>query len=369
MRRAHRQIAQDMRRAVVLRSICKHAILLPEAENAYAYSKKYYPFRFSYPLETWLSVEEKARPPVVRPVVSPPFDHSLESFFLSYLMPVLEGVIKRHPFEPFFLNRKLTSDYRWTGEGEPRQRPALRAEVLGSEIALWDRFYQKFTFTQSSDTIRLAERRFFDREIFISRWQESLRSFRWQGGIKSLWVYPASHSDSTAIVSLNFDLTARNNDIFLRAIGAVCKAFKGLSFSLQAGTERTMIARVNGLSRTAVLDPWLLKHQGVCLQGDEGVRAFIIEPPLAVVQEKFRETLLYAFYSFLWRPAYPYAFYRLCFTFDRLCTHKELMFDQDALAGIYGKEFIREQEFDARRDTERLLSFLKERHGFDMFGR
>ena len=144
-------------------------------------------------------------------------------------------------------------------------------------------------------------------------------------------------------------------------------AFEGLEFRLQVGTEESMRARLTGLSRVSLIDPWLFKAAGCCLFGDERVRNDIHEPSIEQVREKLKEYLLYLSYRvFALRP-YPYALYSLAFSLDQLFRRRELILDEDELGECYGKAFLPQSRLQSSEGRRRFLDAWRELHSFDLF--
>jgi len=368
LREAHKQIGWDPGgEENILKHLFKDFIVLPASNNAYRLCERYYPLRANYPMSSWLPLDQETP---VHPAVrkySWPFDHSPESFLSSYMIPVLMGKRRRHIFEGFLFARKIKGDCAYQKADYAHKMFWSTWEALLEEINIWDKFYKSISIPDGRSKVNVLPFDWLQGKPFQERWNIAREKFNGLEEVVSLWVYPPSHFDVIPNVALNLDPTISPGN-FKKIFQNVRKAFTGLDYSLFLGTETSMLGRINGLSRVALLEPWLFKYQGVCLLGDPMVKEKIVEPSMEMLREKYREFLLYASYRFLCEKSYPYAIYRLCFTLDHLFKLNTLVLDPGILADIYREEFIPEHSFTPLADTPKLLLSLKEMHGFDLFG-
>jgi hypothetical protein len=356
------RIRRDLKKARVLDSI-----VLPASGAAYRLCASHYAHRSLYPMKNWRCVygESLALPEAdYRP---PPLDHSPEGFLCGYLVPVIRGKTRRHPFEGAFMRRKLERERSQYG-GHPRRRPLTSFyEVVTDQIRTWDRFYGEINFSTPDTRVPVRPIRDSVCEAFVNRWASMGATSEAWTAVNSVWVYPAIHNHRAPHVAVNFQSSVSAADCD-RSLCIVLRTFHGLEFQLRVGTERSMLGRLGGLSRVSLLEPWLARAFGHCLYGEPDVRDRIPEPSMREVREKLQEYFLYLSYRVFPGSLCPYALYRLCFTADHLLKRRELVLDSEHLADIYGRDFLPESGFEASDGKQRLLEAWKELHNLDLFG-
>ena len=353
--KAHGQIRDDFKKRRILPSkhLISHFIIFPATKNAYNLCKQFYPQRSVYPMKTWLPVDKKPAPDMVSIRYSLPLDHRPENFLSCYMIPALIGRIPHAILESMSITRKLKQDSLHTGTTAKISSFMSFYEVLLAEIDIWDQFYANIKFPDSNQNITVRPCGYFDYTEFSKRWDKASSSLNNLDGISSLWVYPASRDDNIPNLVLNLkpNISAKTCQ---KTINTVLEIFKGLDYTLFLGRETSMIARINGLSRVSLLEPWLFKYYGCCLFGNPKIKENIKEPSIQMLKEKYREFLLYFSYKFMYRARYPYNFYKLCFTLDYLFKHGEIILDNNELAKVYGSEFIPQSRFNPKNDMLKL---------------
>jgi hypothetical protein len=359
------KICKDIFSNIIFRKSCSDFIVLPDTQNAYELCRQHYPFRSVYPIETWMPVEQLEVSKEIQANHLLPLDHFPEKVVFYYIIDVLRGYRKRHALEPFFLKRCVKKDYIWAGL-KPEKVPCLSIyEALLEEINIWSQFYKNIDFKYEDQGITVKPFNQYDYSRYLTAWSKSKDSSDALESISSVWVYPASHDDITPnlVVNLKPGISAK---ACKRTLTKILKIFDGLDYFLVIGREESMIGRINGLSRLCLLDPWLFKYFGKCLFGNPKVSDKIIEPSKEMLKQKFREVLLFFSYEKIF-DAYNYNYYKLAFILDHLFSHNEIILNDADLSIIYGPDFILKKDFNHKRDTPLLLSFLKDKHDFYLF--
>jgi hypothetical protein len=342
-------------------------ITLPATAAAYRLCASHYPFRSIYPMESWRRVhgEELAIPAASR-IGPPPLDHVPEAFLLSYVLPVLRKKRKGHILQRALLRRKLNIDsVRITGQPASGTGSGIY-DVLAAEVRLWDQFYRRLGLAAGGSRIQVRTGKLRFGNAFSERWHRAGLNLSRLRGLASLWVYPCFFDRRAPYVAVNLEEHVTSEECS-RSIRGILTAFDGLDFRLHVGTEQSMRARLGGLSRVSLIDPWLFKSMGQCLAGDETTRDQVREPALEEVKEKLKEYLLYLSYRVFCLRPYPYALYSLAFALDQLFRRHELITDEAELGESYGKVFLPPSQLQGPEGRSRFLGAWKELHGFDLF--
>ena len=261
------------------------------------------------------------------------------------------------------MRRKLERDrIRIFGSGASEHGEGFH-DVVAAEVKLWDEFFGRIEFPTPTHAISVRAGKQPSFSGFAKRWNGNQAGL---SGLASIWVYPCFFDAEKPYVAANLQLDVSAGEI-KKITDMVVSRFQGLDFRLHIGTARSMGARLSGLSRVSLIDPWLFRSAGVCLAGDASLREKIQEPTLDVVRDKLQEYLLYLSYRIFSLRPYPYALYSLAFTLDRLFRQRELVLDHDELGEIYAKEFLPQSRLQGAEGRKRFLEPWKALHGFDLF--
>jgi hypothetical protein len=356
------KIRRDLKRGLIL-----DAIVLPASPNAYHLCASHYVHRSLYPMKRWRCVHG---PPIKIPDTASyplPLDHSPEGFLYGYVTPILQKQRQPRLAHKTLMKRKLAREsLQIRGTSLRCEFPSELYEVVAEDIRLWDEFYEKLSFQSNNE---IVEVRFVTRRscaLFADRWATADVSPSKLRGVESVWVYPGFRDDTKPYVVLNFGRSVSRDDC-KSAIDGLLKTFRGLAFDLLLGTQRSMIGRLNGLSRATLLEPWLCKASGQCLYGDESVIEKILEPSVEQLKEKLREYFLYLAYRVFPSGPWLHSLYRLCFTMDYLFRHHELVLGSQDLADIYGQEILQNAGLLGTQRRDLILDAFKTLHGLDLF--
>lgn len=354
-------IRTDLKKALIL-----DAIVLPANPKAYSLCATHYVHRSLYPMNHWRHIY--GGPITISDAPSPslPLDHCPEGFLYGYLTPILQGKKRPRPGHRTLMKRKLERESTQVTGALPRDSASELYDVVAEDIRLWDEFYRKLSFVPNDGQAEVWPVKARPRLPFADRWAKADLPRSKLSGVASIWIYPSFHSDSKSYVVLNFDQAVSREDCRTAIVGLV-KTFETLDFDLLLGTERSMVGRLNGLSRVTLLEPWLHRAFGQCLYGDKSPAREIREPSTVELREKLKEYFLYLSYRVFPGGACPYSLYRLCFTLDYFFRRRELVLDSEDLADIYGQEFLQKFQFEGSERRERVLEAFKSLHGLDLF--
>ena len=362
------KISKKINSHLILRRLCSDFLVLPDTSNAYNLCDQYYLFRSVYPMEDWLPVEQSQPSKKSEIKHTLPLDCFPEKTLSYYITNVLMGRMRPVMLQPFLLKRCLKKDYIAVGFQPPRSGPYLLLyEALLREVDLWSQFYKGINVVDSQKghiaVIRPLEG--YDPSPYSTAWNNIRTSSHLLKAVSSVWFYPRYQAvmAPNLIVNLKPGISA---DMCKRAFREIFKAMHGLKFTLAIGREESTIARINSLSWTCLLDPWLLKYYGCGLFGSFEVKDKIIEPAREMLTHKFHEILL-RFFSEIMYTINCYNYYKTCFIFDRFLTHNEIILDETVLSRVYHSEFVLRENFDRQRDMQRLLSFLEDKYGVSLF--
>ena len=363
-------ISQKINHHLILRRLCSGFLTLPDTENARRLCRQYYPFRSVYPMETWVSVGDIQPSQSLKVRHSLPLDCSPENALQYYITKVLQGHRPRHVFEPFLLKHSLKKDYTIAGQKPENTAPELFYEIILEEINIWSQFYESINVPHQRNLQDIMLKPFVGYDILFNC-LEGLSTINFNSiidqSLTSIWVYPDYRDDLSPHVVVNFK-PGISAHMCRQALEEVVRSLQGFGYHLVIGREESMVGRINGLSRTCLLDPWLFKHYGKCILGNPDVKNKIIEPDMEIFRKKFYEIFFRFVSEAMYAPYnYKYSYFKTCFICDRLLNQYELVLDERDLSGIYGSEFIDENDFFWERDTPLLLSFLERRHNFKLF--
>lgn len=354
-------IRMDLKRGLVL-----DAIVLPANPKAYSLCATHYVHRSLYPMNHWrhiygasITISEAFSP-------SLPLDHCPEGFLYGYVTPILQGKKRRRLGHRTLMKRKLERESIQITGALPRESASELYEVVAEDIRLWDEFYRKLAFVSADGQAKVWPVKTQPHLAFADRWAKADLPRPKLPGVASVWIYPSFHYDSKPYVALNFEQAVSRDDCRIAIVGLL-KTFERLDFNLLLGTERSMVGRLNGLSRVTLLEPWLHKAFGQCLYGDKSAAQTILEPSSEELKEKLKEYFLYLSYRVFPGGACPYSLYRLCFTMDYFFQRRELVLDSADLADIYGQDFLPKFQFEGSERRERVLEAFKSLHGLHLF--
>lgn len=345
-------------------------IYLPATLEIWEHCQRYYPFRHRYPVGTWCPIDDSSRPLEEVPKIlksAAPLDHMPENAIQYYILPVLRGERKSHRFQRALLKRKVDKDVELTGAiGISRSGRSIY-DMLRSEIQIWDNYYARLTVENEQQSVTANLTGNYD----FSQYEKVLNEFIAQSGcrsaLNSVWVYPRTIDDDTPHVVINLDAEADSNALCL-VVSAVRYALSELRYELWIGTERSMVARINGLSRLHLLEPWLFVSFGKCIWGTAELRLRINTPGPAVMQTKFQEFILYLIYDLMLSAEVPHNYFRLLFTMDYLANSGTLVFNDNVLGEIYGAHYFPGKPLAKRARLHASLEVLNTCHGLDVFG-
>jgi hypothetical protein len=240
------------------------------------------------------------------------------------------------------------------------------SEVVVSQIRSWDRFYSKIEAdeTEPGIAVRAVDTAYCD--SFIRRWTSSRPNSEIFESLESLWVYPNFRNDSPPNLVLNFApvVSARSLEATLKVL---LNMFRGLTFTLLLGTERSMLGRLEYLARVSLLEPWLFKAAGRCLYGNAEVRYRIREPSISELKTKLRESFLYFSYRVFPRAEIHPSYYTLAFKLDHLMQKRELVIRDEDLQEIYGRDAFAVSGSAGSAGNEKIRQAWKDLHGLDLF--
>src|SRR5271154_1481339 len=154
------------------------------------------------------------------------------------------------------MKRKLEREFlQITGAAAPAC-PSELYDVVAEDIRLWDEFYRKLSFPTTDEPVKVRPNSNVTHLAFASRWTAATVPRSSLRGVDSVWVYPSFYNAHRPHVVMNFHPAVSGNDCKTAVIGLL-KTFQGLDFELLVGTRRSMVGRLNGLSRVTLLEPWL----------------------------------------------------------------------------------------------------------------
>lgn len=364
LQRIYQRINKDLAQRALLRRLAQDIIVLPATQEAYDLCARYYPFRSIYPMLTWLLLPGKQKPQPIKIDYTLPLDHAPENGLFYYVIPALRRQKPRHIFESLLIKRLIKKDSLFAGiQNSEKHGEGGFFKGLLAEIDIWAKFYKNLIYSDQGQELKFDNDISFDYAPFNKR-LNTIRNFgdNFQGA-SSIWIYPSSINGAIPNLALNFKPTATAQQC-RRVIDTTIKAFEGLGYNLILGREESMIARINGLSRLNLLEPWLFEYCGKCLWGAKSTNQAINKPTIGLLKKKYNEFLFYFFYGCLIPSSYDYDFYKLCFTMDYLFKKSEIILNEDKLSGIYGSEFIGRSCFDCQKHTPSLLLSLEKYHRF-----
>ena len=345
-------------------------IYLPATWEIWEHCLRYYPFRHCYPVSTWRPVNSSTSHPEEMPGIlrsAAPLDHSPENAIQYYILPVLRGERASHRFQRALLKRKVDRDVTMTGATGIRRSGKSIFDTLRSEMQIWDNYYSRLTVENEPQSITHT----VTNDYKFPQHEEVLDALISRGecrsALDSLWLYPRTIDDNTPHVVINLNAEADSTALRM-VVSKVQSALRELRYELWIGTEKSMIARINGLSRLHLLEPWLFASFGTCLRGSEDLRNRITPPGPGVLGTKFQEFLLYLIYDLMLAAEVPHNYFRLLFVLDHLSNSGMLVFNDDDLHTIYGAYYFPGRTLTKQAQLNASLEVLKTCHGLDVFG-